>query len=117
MKYFKFSPLIFVGLLYIAATTAHADGGLEIDAFAIGSNTHISTGGEAHTLTAATGPQAGGTVSSGGTLTLSGGYRAPIQPAGPPPSPIPGVTSIGLWVLAAALAVLTAHTLKRRSPG
>jgi len=117
----RFIQLVLVLLIAIAvsAIPAAADGDLEIDWSRADIGVNVMYGG-AFNLTGMVGRPDAGAEMVGGGFALTGGVYGATIVSQPSSTPIPGVTIIGLWALAAMLLIGArlyggGHTTARRA--
>ncbi len=96
----------------LTVSTLEADGPPQIDRYAIGTSESVSVGGGEYTLVSTVGSQGEAMQSSGGEYSVFGGFWSAGQGNAPPLALVPGLTAVGLWLLAAALAVAVVRTVR-----
>ena len=96
-------PIVLMAALP-AVGTVSADGGVEVEWTRSDNGTTIMTNGLL-TLAGTVGSADSNGKMEGGGFALTGGVWGTVIPSRPSSTPIPGLTIIGLWVLAAVLLV------------
>jgi hypothetical protein len=96
-------PIVLVAAL-AAVGTVSADGGIEVEWTRSDNGTTIMTNGLL-TLAGTAGSADSNGEMEGGGFALTGGVWGATIPTRPSSTPIPGLTIVGLWVLAAVLLV------------